>query len=112
MVNADDLIMVYTTFAQKDEALRVSRYLVKEKIAGCVNILSEITSVYEWEGKLEETSEIAVLIKTVKSKQDLLIEELNSQHSYDTPAILVMDITAGHTGYLEWIKQQTVVSCQ
>lgn len=100
------LVLVYTLFGNADEARRVSRLLVEEKLAACANILSPGTSIYEWQGEMREESEIPVLFKTVAGKRDPLMTRLAALHSYEVPAILSWDMAANEA-YAAWVGAQT-----
>ena len=100
-------IMVYTTFPTNEIAEDVGGALVDKKLAACVNILPTMISIYEWEGKMERSNEVVMLIKTSKSIEERVIEEVTRLHPYDTPAILVIDLSGGNNAYLKWIGDQT-----
>lgn len=104
---SDPPIMIYTTFPSIEAAEEVGSALVEMKLAACVNILPQMLSIYEWQGKMEKAQEAVMLIKTRKSCQQKAVEETTSRHPYDTPAVLVIDITGGNNAYFRWIADQT-----
>ena len=99
--------MIYMTAPNMNEAKRISRALVEERLAACVNIIDNMTSVYWWKGQMEEAIEVAMLAKTQTSKVEALIARLKGLHPHDAPCALSFEISAGHPDYIEWPKQET-----
>ena len=99
----NDAIVVFMTAASGEEATRLADMLVGAQLAACVQILPEIESVYRWQGKIERSSEVLLLVKTTKGKFDDLEREVRALHSYDTPEIVAVPIVAGSAPYLEWL---------
>jgi periplasmic divalent cation tolerance protein len=83
---------------------------VGANLAACVQILPGIESVYRWEGKIERQSEVLLLAKTKKWKFDELEREVRALHSYDTPEIIAVPVTAGSAPYLAWLMQSARAS--
>ena len=102
-----DLVTVYATFANPDEAARVARTLVEERLAACANILGPIRSIYRWEGKIEDAQEVAALFKTRSDTADALIARLAGLHSYDVPAAVVWPIIGALTAYTDWVAEES-----
>ena len=100
------LSLLYTTFPTHDEALKVSKELLAQRLIACANILGPITSIYTWKGNSEETQEIAVLFKTTHSRVDKLIETLQAFHSYETPAILELPIDKCPPSFTAWVESE------
>lgn len=101
-----DGIVVLCTCADRSKAERIATSLVEERLCACVNILPGIESLYRWEGKLERSSEILLFIKTTQQRFEDLRTRLAELHSYDTPEIIALPITAGAESYLRWIHEQ------
>ena len=99
----DDAIVVFMTAANGEEATRLAEMLVGAHLAACVQILPEIESVYRWQGKIERSSEVLLLVKTTRGKFDELEREVRALHSYDTPEIVAVPIVTGSAPYLEWL---------
>lgn len=99
------IVVVYTTCANKEEAEKIGKVLMDKKLAACINIISDMKSFSLWppkSGKVEEASEVILLIKTLKEKAALVEEEIQKNHSYDTPAIIAFDAEASNK-YADWI---------
>lgn len=107
MSDDDAPILVYTTFASEADARRIGGALVETRLAACVNIFPNMVSIYEWQGKLDEAGETAMLIKSRKGLQDRVLAEAKRLHPYDTPALLVLEIGAGDSDFCGWIATQT-----
>lgn len=99
--------IVLTLTSNPDEAKKIARSLVKNKLAACVNIIPNITSVYEWKNEVCEDGEYLVLIKTGKELFDGVKSSILQNHSYELPAILMLPVEAGLEGYLKWVDENT-----
>ncbi len=100
-------VSVYVVAADDAEADRIASALVEERLAACVNILGPVRSVYRWNGSVERADEVAMIVKSTRALFDRLASRVRELHSYDTPAIVAWDITAGDTRYLDWIAAET-----
>jgi periplasmic divalent cation tolerance protein len=103
-----DFVFVYSTFPDQISAVRVAEHLVREKLAACANLSAPITSVYQWQGKLETTAEVAALFKTRRELADRAIAAARPLHPYTLPCFLVLPIEAGSSDYLNWVRAQTL----
>ncbi|MFX0188228.1 MAG: divalent-cation tolerance protein CutA [Candidatus Hodarchaeota archaeon] len=93
------------TVGNIDEGKEIARTLVESKLAACVNIIQNITSIYEWEGKIEKDNEHLLFIKTSEEKSDLLIKKVHEIHSYENPECIGFKIEKGSKTYLDWISE-------
>ncbi len=100
-------IVVLCTCKDQDEARRIAEALVESRLAACVNLLSGIQSIYRWQGKVETAHEVLLLIKSTAERFDELRARITELHSYETPEIIALPITAGSESYLRWISQET-----
>ncbi len=98
-----DAIVVIMTAADRDEAARLAQMLVEKNLAACVQILPEIQSIYRWKGEIEKQGEILLLAKTLRSNFEELERQVRALHSYETPEIIALPVTAGSAPYLEWL---------
>jgi len=94
---------VYMTTANLEEAQKIGRELVSAGLAACVNILPHMNSIYVWEGKLEEASEVVMIAKTVEARVADLITRVKALHSYSLPCIVSLEVEDGYAPFLEWI---------
>lgn len=99
--------MVITNVPDRATAERIADRLVAQGVAACVNILGGCTSIYHWEGKLNHTEEIPLLIKTTREAYPQLEAELRKQHPYELPEIIALPVGAGLPEYLNWVAQET-----
>lgn len=98
-----DAVVVLMTAGSREEAVRLADILVVARLAACVQILPEIESVYHWEGKVERSAETLLLAKTTTANFEPLEVMVRSLHSYETPEIIALPITAASAPYLEWL---------
>jgi periplasmic divalent cation tolerance protein len=109
-VPATDSRLVLTTAVSQDEAERIARSLVDQRLAACVNIIPGVTSIYRWQGALETAAEILLLIKTTAANLDPLEAALHRLHSYEVPEFLVLTPESASRPYLEWLFQSAISS--
>ena len=98
---------VYVTTGTYEEAHKIARSVVVERLAACANILGSISSVYLWQGEICENPEIALIIKTRTELINPLTERIKFLHSYDCPCITVFGIVDGNLDYIKWIERET-----
>lgn len=99
-----EMLMVFTTFASADDAARVARILVEERLIACGNVLPGVRSLYRWEGKVADQPEVMLLMKTRKQDWTALISRLHELHPYDTPECVAIRIAAGAPKYMAWLE--------
>ena len=102
-----EVLLVVTTLPDRATAERIAEALVTARVAACVNVLAECTSVYRWQGKVERAGEVPMLIKTTREAYARLEETLRTLHPYDVPEIVALPVTAGLPAYLDWVTQET-----
>ena len=107
MKSSEKFCWVYMTAGSVEEAKSIGKILVGQNLAACVNLLENMTSIYKWEEKLEESQEVIMIAKTRKSLMPKLIEKVNSIHSYDCPCILELPVQEANSDFLSWIERQT-----
>jgi len=101
-----DPIQVVTTTASREDAERIARELIDERLAACVQVAGPITSTYRWQGAIESSREWLCLIK---SRQDLYAEleaAIRRLHPYEVPEILALPVVAGNPAYLAWLDAE------
>jgi periplasmic divalent cation tolerance protein len=102
-----DNLIVFITASNDDEAVKIARALVEARLAGCVNIIKDIRSIYRWEGKIEDDAEVLMIAKTRKHLFDSLMKKVKEIHSYTVPEIIAMPIVEGSEDYVKWLKEVT-----
>jgi periplasmic divalent cation tolerance protein len=100
-------IIVFITASKEDEAVTIARALVEAGLAGCVNIIRNIRSIYRWQGNIEDDNEVLMIAKTKKKLFKVLEKKVKELHSYDVPEIIAMPIAEGSNDYLKWLKDAT-----
>ena len=108
--NLSDPIVVLITASSGEEAARLADMLVGSHLAGCVQILPQIESVYRWQGRIERQAEVLLIAKTVRGRFEELKREVKGLHSYETPEIVALPITGGSGNYLEWLSESVARS--
>ena len=99
------VVSVYVIFANPDEAERIGRAVVEERLAACINVLGPCRSIYRWQGAVETAEETPAILKTTVEAADALISRIAGLHSYDVPCIAVWPIDKLLLSYAEWVEQ-------
>ena len=95
--------IVICSCPDKEVSEKLAQILVAKQLAACVNILPNITSVYRWQDQVETAQEYLLLIKSMKSKYDLIELVIKDNHPYELPEIIAVSIDNGSSEYLNWI---------
>ncbi|GIW96147.1 MAG: cation tolerance protein CutA [Pirellulaceae bacterium] len=103
-----DLIAIITTTSTKEEAERLARKLVEERLAACVQVSGPIVSFYRWQGALQQDTEYRCWIKTRKQLYPRVEALLKAEHSYQEPQIIAVPICDASPGYSAWLAAETV----
>ena len=98
-------LMAYVTAADEDEARRIAKTLVEERLAACVNILGRIESVYHWAGGVQSSNETAFLAKTTEARFYALAARVRELHSYELPCVVALPLVRGEAAFLGWIEE-------
>jgi periplasmic divalent cation tolerance protein len=96
--------LIYITFPHRQEAVKVANILVKANLVACANIYENITSIYKWEGEIEQTQEVTMICKTPDSAVDNVIQEVKQHHPYALPCIIAIKIEKGNEDFLKWVE--------
>ena len=99
-------IIIVSTYPNKKSITKIANELVQNKIAACVNI-TKISSIYSWQGKIENASEYLALFKTTQKNKKSLKEKIKTSHPYDIPEIAEIEITSINQSYLKWLVEST-----
>jgi periplasmic divalent cation tolerance protein len=103
-VNTHDAVVVLCTAPDEASAQDLAAKVLAEQLAACVTLLPGATSLYYWEGKLEQEYEVQMLLKTNQANQQALLDCLKSHHPYQTPELLVLPVVHGNNDYLSWLN--------
>jgi len=101
-----DFLILSTTTNNREEAERLANALVEARLAACVQIAGPVTSVYRWQGELEQAQEWTLSVKTSQEQFEEASVKIAELHSYDCPEIVATPIVAGSDAYLEWLGEQ------
>lgn len=102
-----DHVRVETTIDNGEAANRLSRSLVEEQLAACVQVVGPITSTYRWERSVTTDEEWLVIMKTASDRLDPLVARLRELHPYDVPEIVAVPVVGGNPDYLTWVTAET-----
>lgn len=107
MIESFRILLILTNFPDETSARKLAKILVEQRLAACVNILQGCTSIYRWQGQIETTGEIPVLIKTTREQYKAVEQIIKSQHPYELPEVIAVPLDNGSPAYLQWITNET-----
>ena len=99
-----DALIVLSTFAREEDAARVVRALVEERLIACGNLVPGVRSLYAWNGAIQDEREVLAVMKTRKQDWAALMSRLHELHPYDTPECLAVRVAAGAPKYMAWLE--------
>jgi periplasmic divalent cation tolerance protein len=102
-----EIAAVYAVFASDEEARRIARTVIGERLAACANILAPCHSIYRWQGKVEEADEVPAIFKTSAGTAPKLVARIAELHSYDVPAAVAWPISSALPDYLNWVSENS-----
>jgi len=97
-------LIVFMTAANMEEAVNIVRTLLEEKLIACANIVDNVSSLFWWQGKIEEENEVLAIMKSSQKLFKKLSERVAELHCYDVPEVLALPIVDGSQSYLDWLK--------
>lgn len=98
-------IVVFVTAKDKQEAQKIARRLVEDKLIACANIVDGVKSVFWWQGKTDEADETLLIMKSEKRFFKKIAAAVKALHSYDLPEVIALPIVEGSADYLKWMKE-------
>ena len=101
------VVFVYVTAGGPAEADAIGRAVVDERLAACANIFPGMTSIYRWQGKMEEASESVLILKTKVELIEALTARIKALHSYECPCVVALPVAGGNSAFLDWIHDET-----
>jgi periplasmic divalent cation tolerance protein len=103
------MLVVLTNLPDRQAALKLAQDLIARRLAACVNVLSECTSVYRWKGQVENAAEVPVLIKTRAARYAEVEAAIRGLHPYELPEIIAVPAVRGLDEYLQWVTDETSI---
>ena len=101
-------IVIFVTAKDKTQAKRIARGLLKDRLVACVNILGGVESLFWWQGKIDQGSEVLMIIKTKRKLFEKVNAKVKLLHSYQTPEVIALPIKAGSWEYLKWVDTEVL----
>ena len=99
--------VVLITASSQEEAQKIARTMVEERLFACANIVSPIQSIYHWQGKRGDDKETLIIAKTKKGLFPSVVRRVKELHSYQVPEVLFLPIVQGSEDYLSWVEAET-----
>ena len=99
--------LVYMTAGNMEEARKIGKEIVSQRLAACVNIIDNMNSFYWWEGELQDDKEVIIIAKTREELVPELTQKVKSLHSYDCPCVVSIPLIDGNPDFLKWIADET-----
>lgn len=113
LLNKDNPILIVTACTSQDEAIKIAQALVQSQLVACAQIHGDMTSVYQWNGKIETSKEVPLHLKTINGHWEEIRQVIQAMHSYEVPEIIATPIVEISDAYGKWlvesIKKQTVL---
>jgi len=103
-----ETLLVITNCPDEESANAIALAVIEARLAACVNILPRVQSIYRWQGKVESTSEIPLLIKSTAAAYSALEALICERHPYDVPEIVAVPLSHGLPAYLNWVAEETI----
>jgi periplasmic divalent cation tolerance protein len=101
------IVVVLVTASGDEEARRIGRALVDERLAACVNVIGPIASIFRWKDRVQEESEHLLVVKARRADVERLAARVRALHSYEVPEVLALDVVGGAAPYLDWVRDST-----
>ncbi|MGE0651231.1 MAG: divalent-cation tolerance protein CutA [Alphaproteobacteria bacterium] len=101
------VVVLYITTASADDAARIGRALVEERLCACANVIAPVRSFYRWEGRIQDDREAVLIAKTDAGKVEAATVRIKSLHSYELPCIVALPVSGGNADFLEWVARET-----
>ncbi len=102
---AEEVLLLLSTWPDAESAHTAARTLVEEQLIACANLLPGIESIYRWQGKVERSNEVFMLIKTTENRYAAVAKRVVELHTYEVPELIALPIRAGLPDYLRWVAE-------
>lgn len=107
MSDASQAVVLLSTAPKEEEAIRIAKTLVEERLVACVNVVPGVRSIYRWEGEVQDDAELLMVAKTTVDRRDAAIARIQELHSYSCPEAIVLPVVEGSSAYLDWLQEVT-----
>ncbi|MDA0768237.1 MAG: divalent-cation tolerance protein CutA [Verrucomicrobia bacterium] len=104
MKSEEQVLVVLCTFPSVEKARQIGTALVERQLVACVNLVPKMESIYRWEGRICEETEVLGLFKTTAGRLGALREAIEELHPYDVPEVVALVVVGGSERYLEWVR--------
>jgi periplasmic divalent cation tolerance protein len=104
---AEDLVLALSTAPDAEQAERIARALVDERLIACANLVPGLTSIYRWQGAVQADAEVLLVMKTRRALVPRLKERLPALHPYEVPELVVTALVDGLDPYCRWVRDET-----
>ena len=101
------VLVVLITTSNRREAEQIAKALVTKKLAACANLVTSVTSIFRWKGKVQKSREALLMVKTSARRYPALERFVRSMHAYEVPEIIAVSVERGLRPYLEWVHKET-----
>ncbi len=101
------VMVAISTAPDRETARGIARSLVEESLVACVNLVEPIESIYRWQGEIEQSSEVLLIMKTTRARLPSLDQRLRALHPYELPELLAWESAGGSAGFMDWVIAQT-----
>ncbi|MEM2928405.1 MAG: divalent-cation tolerance protein CutA [Nitrososphaerota archaeon] len=102
----EEYIQVFTTTEKREDAEKIAKSLIEKRLAGCIQIIGQISSIYWWKNKIETSQEWLCIIKSKRNLYEEIEKSIKEIHPYETPEIIAMPIISGSEDYLKWLDNE------
>jgi len=106
MENKSKYIQILTTVLRMEDAERIAKILLRQKLSACTQIIGPIISVYRWKGKMEKSQEWLCVVKTKKNLYKTIEKAIKNIHPYELPEIIAVPIIEGNKDYFQWMDKE------
>jgi len=100
------MALIYVTTSNEEESIAIGDLIVKERLAACSNVISDMKSTYWWQGAIEKDNESILILKTLEENVDKIIARVKEVHSYDNPCIIALPVFKVSKDYFKWINNE------
>jgi len=106
-MNTPHAMLLYVTAETREEAERIGRTLVEERLVACVNLIPSMHAIFHWQGRIEEAQECVMLAKTRRDLLSACTARIRDLHSYECPCVIALPVQDGNPAFLDWIVKET-----